>query len=105
MTLPKASLYDGLEIQFFTKLLNSGWDINKMTHVKTIGSDSLYVRPNAHGIEWDSTTKNFGAVVDNYQAQYIDYGRTAISMLANCICKFKSINGAWYAIEGLYTGE
>ena len=105
VTLPAASLYDGLEIQIFTKLLNSGWAIDKMTFVKTNGNDSLYVKANAHSIEWDSTTLKYGAVVDNYQARYTDYGDTAVYMCPNCICKFKSINGAWYAIEGLYTGE
>lgn len=58
VTLPKASLYDGLEIQIFTKLLNSSWNTNKMTFVKTNGSDSLYVKANSYAIEWDSSTKN-----------------------------------------------
>ena len=105
VTLPKASLYDGLEIQIFTKLLNSSWNTNKMTFVKTNGSDSLYVKANSHAIEWDSSTKKYGAVVEDYQAKYKDYGDTTVYMCPNCVCKFKSINGAWYAIDGLYTGE
>lgn len=105
VTLPKAGLYDGLEIQIFTKLLNSGWNPDKMTFVESNGSDSLYVKANSYAIEGDSSTKKYGAVVENYQAKYIDYGGTTVYMCPNCVCKFKSINGAWYAIEGLYTGE
>lgn len=102
--LPKASLYDGLEIQIFTKVSGT-WSTSKMTFAKSNGSDSLYVRANAYNINWDSTTKRFGAAVNNYAAEYKDYKDSSIYMCPNCVCKFKSINGAWYAIEGLYTGE
>lgn len=102
--LPKASLYDGLEIQIFTKVSGT-WSTSKMTFAKSNGSDSLYVRANAYNTDWDSTTKRFGAAVNNYAAEYKDYKDSSIYMCPNCVCKFKSINGAWYAIEGLYTGE
>lgn len=102
--LPNASLYDGLEIQVFTRI-SGQWSTDKMTFVKTAGTESLYVKANSHAIEWDSTAKKYDAVVNNYQAEYKDYGDTTIFMCPNCVCKFKSIKGAWYAIEGLYTGE
>lgn len=99
VVLPKASLYDGLEIQIFTKVSGT-WSTSKMTYAKSNGSDSLYVRANAYNIDWNST-----ATVNNYGAEYKDYKDSSIYMCPNCVCKFKSINGAWYAIEGLYTGE
>lgn len=102
--LPNASLYDGLEIQVFTRI-SGRWSTDKMTFVKTAGTESLFVKANSHAIEWNSSIKNYDAVVNNYQAEYKDYGDTTIYMCPNCVCKFKSINGAWYAIEGLYTGE
>lgn len=102
--LPNASLYDGLEIQVFTRI-SGRWNSNKMTFVRTAGTESLFVKANSHAIEWNSSIKNYDAVVNNYQAEYKDYGDTSIYMCPNCVCKFKSINGAWYAIEGLYTGE
>lgn len=105
VTLPKASLYDGLEIQIFTKVLSGTWDISKMTFAKSNGSDSLFVRANAYNIDFSTTTKRWGASVNNYAAEYKDYKDSSIYMCPNCVCKFKSINGAWYAIEGLYTGE
>lgn len=105
VTLPKASLYDGLEIQIFTKVLSGAWDISKMTFAKSNGSDSLFVRANAYNIDFSTTTKRWGASVNNYAAEYKDYKDSSIYMCPNCVCKFKSINGAWYAIEGLYTGE
>ena len=104
VVLPKASLYDGLEIQVFTKVSGT-WSTSKMTYAKSNGSDSLYVRANAYNIDRNSTTKQFGATVNNYGAEYKDYKDSSIYMCPNCVCKFKSINGAWYAIEGLYTGE
>ena len=102
--LPNASLYDGLEIQVFTRI-SGRWNTDKMTFVQTAGTESLFVKANSHAIEWNSSIKNYDAVVNNYQAEYKDYGDTTIYMCPNCVCKFKSINGAWYAIEGLYTGE
>mgnify|MGYP004624988641 FL=1 len=102
--LPNASLYDGLEIQVFTRI-SGRWNTDKMTFVRTAGTESLFVKANSHAIEWNSSIKNYDAVVNNYQAEYKDYGDTTIYMCPNCVCKFKSINGAWYAIEGLYTGE
>ena len=102
--LPNASLYDGLEIQVFTRI-SGRWNTGKMTFVQTAGTESLFVKANSHAIEWNSSIKNYDAVVNNYQAEYKDYGDTTIYMCPNCVCKFKSINGAWYAIEGLYTGE
>lgn len=105
VTLPKASLYDGLEIQIFTKVLSGTWSTSKMTFAKSNGTDALYVRANSHPIDWNSTTKQYEAVVNNYQEEYKDYKDSSIYMCPNCVCKFKSINGAWYAIEGLYTGE
>lgn len=102
--LPNASLYDGLEIQVFTRI-SGRWNTDKMTFVKTARTESLFVKANSHAIEWNSSIKNYDAVVNNYQAEYKDYGDTTIYMCPNCVCKFKSINGAWYAIEGLYTGE
>lgn len=101
ITLPKAADYDGLEIQIFTRLTGS-WNTSKMTYVKCSDS-TLYAKPNAYSIKSDNAA--YSAVVEDCNADYVDFGNTYLYMCPNAICKFKSIKGAWYAIEGMFTGE
>lgn len=101
--LPQASKYDGLEIQIFT-IKPSNWNINMMTFVRPCSGDSLYIKVNAYNYQTGTGSGNY-ATFENYNAEYKDYKGTSAYMIPDKICKFKSMNGAWYAVEGLFTGE
>lgn len=102
IVLPKAADYDGLEIQVFTKVTN--WNVDKMTFIQAQSSDNLYIKANAfQAATYGSSIKS--VTVESQDAEYKNYKGTTAYMCPNAMCKFKSINGNWYAIEGLFTGE
>ena len=102
IVLPKAADYDGLEIQVFTKVTN--WNVDKRTFIQAQSSDNLYIKANAfQAATYGSSIKS--VTVESQDAEYINYKGTAAYMCPNAMCKFKSINGNWYAIEGIFTGE
>lgn len=102
IVLPKAADYDGLEIQVFTKVTN--WNVDKMTFIQAQSSDNLYIKANAfQAAMYGSSIKS--VTVESQDAEYKNYKGTTAYMCPNDMCKFKSINGNWYAIEGIFTGE
>lgn len=102
IVLPKAADYDGLEIQVFTKVTN--WNVDKMTFIQAQSSDNLYIKANAfQAATYGSSIKS--VTVESQDAEYKNYKGTTAYMCPNAMCKFKSINGNWYAIEGIFTGE
>lgn len=102
IVLPKAADYDGLEIQVFTKVTN--WNVDKMTFIQAQSSDNLYIKANAFQVAtYGSSIKS--VTVESQDAEYKNYKGTTAYMCPNAMCKFKSINGNWYAIEGIFTGE
>lgn len=102
IVLPKAADYDGLEIQVFTKVTN--WNVDKMTFIQAQSSDNLYIKANAfQAATYGSSIKS--VTVESQDAEYKNYKGTTAYMRPNVMCKFKSINGNWYAIEGIFTGE
>ena len=102
IVLPKAADYDGLEIQVFTKVTN--WNVDKMTFIQAQSSDNLYIKANAfQAATYGSSIKS--VTVESQDAEYKNYKGTTAYMCPNVMCKFKSINGNWYAIEGIFTGE
>lgn len=102
IVLPKAADYDGLEIQVFTKVTN--WNVDKMTFIQAQSSDNLYIKANAVQVAtYGSSIKS--VTVESQNAEYKNYKGTTAYMCPNVMCKFKSINGNWYAIEGIFTGE
>lgn len=110
ITLPDAVVYDGLEIQIFTKCSN--WNVDKMTFVKcSVNSQHLYCKINiAHSV---SVTKDYQGnvhygsmfTVQDLSQDYHDIENYYIYMVPNMIHRFKAMNGGWYSIEGAYTGE
>lgn len=102
IVLPKAADYDGLEIQVFTKVTK--WNADKMTFIQAQSSDNLYIKANAfQAATYGSSIKP--VTVESQDAEYKNYKGTTAYMCPNAMCKFKSINGNWYAIEGIFTGE
>lgn len=102
IVLPKAADYDGLEIQVLTKVTN--WNVDKMTFIQAQSSDNLYIKANAfQAATYGSSIKS--VTVESQDAEYKNYKGTTAYMCPNAMCKFKSINGNWYAIEGIFTGE
>lgn len=101
ITLPKASDYDGLEIQIYVKRqapnTRTVYTMPKINVKCRESTDHLYVKQNS---------AIAGSVqVENIAAEYSDFEGTAVQLQLNKMSKFKSIGGSWYAIEGIYTGE
>ncbi len=104
VTLPKATDYDGLEIKIYTK--QSQWTPDKWSSIQSQPADDFYIKlANIYNI-WDDTEKKTVAVVENYMTEYKNLKDDGyVAMIPNMIHIFKSMNGAWYSIQGLYTGE
>ena len=103
VTLPKAADYDGLEIRIYTKVTN--WNPDKWSVVKAQSTDDFYVKlENIYSI-YDAGDKKYVAAVENYMTQYTNIKGTGCAMIPNMMHIFKSMNGAWFSIQGLYTGE
>lgn len=103
--LPKAADYDGLEINIFCK--QSNWVYEKTDlKVGILSGDKWLGKDNAYSMEWDGS--KYKCVVDNYNASFwpnAHDGPDTTLCLPNQICKFKAIDGCWYLIQGIFTGE
>jgi len=99
--LPKASEYDGLELSFFIKNSNWGYDKNT-TYIKASGSpEMLYVKKNIYNIVSGTSIEH---TLEDFNAEYTgDDGYWM--MQPNMLIKFKSMFGDWYCTDGLWTGE
>lgn len=101
--LPKAKDYDGLEIKIYTK--QSHWTPEKWTVVQSQSTDDFYVKlGNIYNV-YDANDKKFVAALENYMTPYTNIKGTGCAMIPNVMHTFKSMNGAWFSIQGLYTGE
>jgi hypothetical protein len=106
--LPKASDYDGMEITIFQKLTATINVTENYLRIlpKTNSGDSIYIQQN---ISIVTEASNYYAnprsiPTHNYSANY--YAVTSsVYLIPNCVYVFKSMLGAWYAIQGLFTGE
>lgn len=111
--LPKASNYDGLEITIFCKHQYADTRISVGTHNVFVGckdsTDHFYVKQNVSncvGITASSFKDVSTSVgVENIDANFTDFIGTTVKIQMNNLVRFKSIGGAWYAIEGIFTGE
>lgn len=111
--LPKASNYDGLEITIFCKHQYADTRISVDTHNVFVGckdsTDHFYVKQNVSncvGITASSFKDVSTSVgVENIDANFTDFIGTTVKIQMNNLVRFKSIGGAWYAIEGIFTGE
>lgn len=103
VTLPKAKDYDGLEIKIYTK--QSHWTPDRWTVVQSQSTDDFYVKlENIYNV-YDANDKKFVAALENYMTPYTNIKGTGCAMIPNVMHTFKSMNGAWFSIQGLYTGE
>lgn len=103
VTLPKAKDYDGLEIKIYTK--QSHWRPDRWTVVQSQSTDDFYVKlGNIYNV-YDANDKKYVAALENYMTPYTNIKGTGCAMIPNVMHTFKSMNGAWFSIQGLYTGE
>ena len=111
--LPKASDYDGLEISIFCKRTftdtRMSVDAYKVFVKCANTSDHLYAKKNVANVLRSGASslndyQNVATVEDKW-INYTDFIGTSVMIQQNSLVKFKSIGGAWYAIEGLFTGE
>lgn len=103
VTLPKAKDYDGLEIKIYTK--QSHWTPDRWTVVLSQSTDDFYVKlGNIYNV-YDANDKKYVAALENYMTPYTNIKGTGCTMIPNVMHTFKSMNGAWFSIQGLYTGE
>lgn len=103
VTLPKAKDYDGLEIKIYTK--QSHWTPDRWTVVLSQSTDDFYVKlGNIYNV-YDANDKKDVAALENYMTPCTNIKGTGCAMTPNVMHTFKSMNGAWFSIQGLYTGE
>ena len=103
VTLPKAKDYDGLEIKIYTK--QSHWTPDRWTVVQSQSTDDFYVKlGNIYNV-YDANDKKYVAALENYMTPYTNIKGTGCAMIPNVMHTFKSMNEAWFSIQGLYTGE
>lgn len=101
--LPKSSDYEGLELSFFIK--NSKWRYDRnTTYIKVGENDTMFCKMNIHNFESDDPKYAF-ITVENFGATYIGDSESYWMMQPNMVIRFKSMFGAWYCVEGLWTGE
>lgn len=111
--LPKASDYDGLEVSIFCK--HESQDTRMSVDAYNVyvkcsdSSDKLFVKENIANVLriGASSLKDTAmvATVEDRMTGYKNFQGSSVKIQINSLVKFKSINGAWYAIEGLFTGE
>lgn len=101
--LPKASDYDGMEITIFIKstqnysLMDNGYRVAP----KSNSGDSIYIKQNIGQFK-DTGNTSRSAQILSYE-YYWPGG--SVLLIANERYVFKSMLGAWYAIQGVFTGE
>ena len=97
IVLPKATNYEGLEVNIFTKLSPSS-SLSYRTIVKAQANDDLYVKQNAAIVSSNTA-------VEKINVEYTNFKNDSITTASNSYIRFKCIGGAWYAISGQFTGE
>lgn len=103
VTLPKAKDYDGLEIKIYTK--QSHWTPERWTVVQSQSTDDFYVKLGNIYKVYDADDKKYVAALENYMTPYTNIKGSGCAMIPNVMHTFKSMNGAWFSIQGLYTEE
>ena len=98
--LPDANTYEGLEIQIFTKCTN--WNIDKMTFIAAQNNQSLFLKVN---IIIAKSSSGAAYQAERLDKEYTNFNGTTAYMVPNEIHRFKAMNGAWYSLQGHYTGE
>ena len=97
--LPQAADYDGIEIMIYQKNTNASLNITEnylRIAPKQNSGDSIFISENI-------VTMN-GNTLRNYSSELYPV-TSSVYLLPNCRYVFKSMLGAWYAIDGVFTGE
>lgn len=97
IVLPKATNYEGLEINIFTKMPPSS-SLSYRTIVKAQDNDDFYVKQNAAIV-------SSNIAVEKINVEYTNFKNDVVTTAPNAYIRFKCIGGAWYAISGQFTGE
>lgn len=97
IVLPKATNYEGLEINIFTKMPPSS-SLSYHTIVKAQDNDDFYVKQNAAIV-------SSNIAVEKINVEYTNFKNDVVTTAPNAYIRFKCIGGAWYAISGQFTGE
>lgn len=108
--LPLAASYDGMEITVFIK--NTNGDVSIVDNYVRISrkagsSDVIYIQQNIAIVKQSDTyyANPVNVPTRDYGATYYGISSSSILLIANTKYVFKSMLGAWYAIEGMFTGE
>ncbi len=101
--LPKAKDWDGLELTFFIKQSYWQYDVNT-THIKTQNGEYMYCKQNIYNFHATDNSNRYISV-EYFNANYKGDNSSYWMMQPNMPIRFKSILGAWYCIDGLWTGE
>lgn len=97
IVLPKATNYEGLEINIFTKMPPSS-SLSYRTIVKAQDNDDFYVKQNAAIV-------SSNIAVEKINVEYTNFKNDSVTTASNAYIRFKCVGGAWYAISGQFTGE
>lgn len=97
IVLPKATNYEGLEINIFTKMPPSS-SLSYCTIVKAQDNDDFYVKQNAAIV-------SSNIAVEKINVEYTNFKNDSVTTASNAYIRFKCVGGAWYAISGQFTGE
>ena len=102
--LPKASEWDGLEISFFIKYDGTTINYSYGAFIQCMDNDKLYLSIGAATLK---DTGNNLITVEKLNNNYSEFSSQdgTFRMLYNKVLRFKSMLGAWYCINGVFTGE
>lgn len=100
--LPLANSYDGLEINVITLMESTGFSSENRTRIAPTNGDSIEIKDyNVYNVFSANTLQ---ASIEKIGTAFSRITRYTI-MMPNYQYRFKSINGKWYAIDGVWTGE
>nr|DAR19120.1 MAG TPA: tail protein [Caudoviricetes sp.] len=107
LKLPSADLYDGIEIEVFVRVKRPDgryfFDGSSVYILCQNTEEHLYVKQNLgfHSFK----DENQAIYYEKTGVDFTDFIGNSVRIMEGYLSKFKAIGGAWYAIEGLFTGE
>ena len=104
LEFPNASDYEGLEINVFQRETDMSYSFMDHRVVIVPLYNDLYYSINKGIVNNASNTGTFA--IRNYDTKLSKIPMNEfLSIGPNAYYKFKAINGAWYAVDGVFTGE
>ena len=102
-TLPQASLWDGLEISLFIRKSTSE-DLTEIYHrIGLAEGDSIYFSTGYFAHNFGTHTQAEVHVLKEYLP--MRNTESSLRIFTNNFYRFKSMFGAWWALDGMFTGE